>query len=185
MAQETSIGGVMLELDQVHLPLEIATQEIGRLCRELEDLVTRQPQTDKQPVFSFSFQPTQAQLIALAKSLLTERRLRSKHFANLELGEPVWDILLDLYVCNQTGRFVSVSSACIAAYVPPTTALRYITMLVSQGIMLRVADKSDARRVFLVLSDETRLAIEQYLTEVHQTRGGFVGADGERGQHGR
>lgn len=175
----------MLELDHVHLPLEIATQEIGRLCRELENLVTRQPQVDKQPVFTFSFQPTHAQLIALAKSLLAERRLRSKHFAKLEFGEPVWDLLLDLYMCGLTGRSVSVSSACIAAYVPPTTALRYITMLVSQGTLLRVGDKNDARRVFLVLSDETRLAIERYLTEVHQTRGGSVEADEELGQHGR
>ena len=175
----------MLELDHVHLPLEIATQEIGRLCRELEGLVTRQPQTDKQPVFSFSFQPTQTQLITLARSLLAERRLRSKHLANLELGEPVWDILLDLYVCNQTGRVVSISSACIAAYVPTTTALRYITVLVSHRIMLRVADKNDARRVFLVLSDEIRLAIEQYLTEVQQTRGASLGADVELGQHER
>lgn len=175
----------MLEFDKVQLPLEIATQEIGRLCRELEDLVTRHPQIDEQPVFSFSFQPTQAQLILLAKGLLAERRLRSKHFAKLEFGEPVWDLLLDLYTCNLTGRSVSVSSACIAAYVPPTTALRYITMLVSQGIMLRAADKNDARRVFLVLSDETRLAIDRYLTEVHQTRGVSLEADGELDQHGR
>lgn len=175
----------MLELDHVHLPLEIATQEIGRLCRELENLVTRQPPTDKRPVFTFSVQPTQAELIALAKSFLAERRLRSRHFINLEFGEPVWDLLLDLYVSNQTGRVVSVSSACIAAYVPPTTALRYITMLVSQGIMLRLPDKNDARRVFLMLSDETRLAIEQYLTEAHLTRGGSLGADGELDQHGR
>ncbi|MEQ1538465.1 MAG: hypothetical protein ABL928_06030 [Sphingorhabdus sp.] len=175
----------MLELDRVNLPLEIATQEIGRLCRELEDLVTRQPQPDMQPVFSFSFQPTQAQLIALANSLLTERRLRSKHFAKLEFGEPVWDLLLDLYMCGLMGRSVSVSSACIAAYVPPTTALRYITMLVSQRILLRVADKNDARRVFLVLSDETQLAIERYLTQVHQRRGVSLEADGEPGQHGR
>ncbi len=160
----------MLELDNVQLPLEITTQEIGRLCRELEELIARQPQPDEQSFFSLSFQPTQAQLIALAKSLLAERRIRSKHFAELEFGEPVWDLLLDLYICNLTGCSVSVSSACIAACVPPTTALRYITVLVSQGIMLRVADKSDARRVFLALSDETRLAIKRYLTEVHQRR---------------
>jgi DNA-binding MarR family transcriptional regulator len=175
----------MLQLDNVHLPLEIATQEIGRLCRELEGLVARQARTDEQPVFSFSYQPTQAQLIALTKSLLAERRLRSKYFAKLEFGEPVWDLLLDLYMSNLTGRSVSVSSACVAAYVPPTTALRYITMLVSQGIMLRVADKNDARRVFLALSDETRLAIERYLTEVHQRRGVSLEADGEQSQHGR
>jgi hypothetical protein len=38
-------------------------------------------------------------------------------------ADPGWDILLDLYAARQEGKQVSVSSLCIAAAVPPTTAL--------------------------------------------------------------
>jgi DNA-binding MarR family transcriptional regulator len=49
---------------------------------------------------------------------------------------------------------VPVSSLCIAADVPPTTALRWLKTLVQQGLFVRRADPHDGRRVFVELAPE-------------------------------
>jgi hypothetical protein len=54
-------------------------------------------------------------------------RLRSQHFVPALFADPAWDILLDLAAARIDGRMVAVSSLCIAAAVPATTALRWIT----------------------------------------------------------
>ena len=60
------------------------------------------------------------------------------------------------------GRNVSVSSLCIAASVPPTTALRWITAMTESGMLLRQQDPADARRVFIILSDEVTAKLNAY-----------------------
>ncbi|MBP2275787.1 MULTISPECIES: hypothetical protein [Sphingomonas] len=67
--------------------------------------------------------------------------------------EPAWDILLDLAAATAQGREISVSSACVAAHVAPTTALRYISHLETRGLVYRVEDPSDRRRNFLHLGE--------------------------------
>jgi DNA-binding MarR family transcriptional regulator len=67
-------------------------------------------------------------------------------------GEPVWDLVLDLFIAQAEGRRTCVSSACIGAAVPSTTALRWIKELESRGILQRESDPADARRTFLALA---------------------------------
>ena len=40
-------------------------------------------------------------------------------------ADPAWDIMLDLFAARIEGKDITVSSAGIAACVPPTTALRW------------------------------------------------------------
>jgi DNA-binding transcriptional ArsR family regulator len=84
--------------------------------------------------------------------------LRSRAFA-----DPAWDMLLDLMAARLEGRQVAVSSLCIAAAVPPTTALRWIKTLTETGILERIADPQDGRRVFIRLSDAAAEAMGEYL----------------------
>src|SRR3546814_5360350 len=60
-----------------------------------------------------------------------------------------------LMAAHLSGQRVSVSSLCIAAAVPATTALRWIRALTDHGLFLRQADPSDGRRVFIALSDRS------------------------------
>lgn len=82
-------------------------------------------------------------------------------------GEPAWDILLDLYVAHLDGRQVAVSSACIAACVPPTTALRYLNRLERSGLIRRRPDAKDHRRVLVAPSQRAIELIEQTLDAGH------------------
>lgn len=78
-------------------------------------------------------------------------------------GEPGWDVLLDLYLGELLGRKTSVTSACIASGVPPTTALRYVNALCDAGQIERDRDENDARRCWLKLAPHMREEIDRYL----------------------
>jgi DNA-binding MarR family transcriptional regulator len=71
--------------------------------------------------------------------------------------------MLDLFASQLEGTSVSVSSLCVAANVPSTTALRWIRNLVEQGVFVPEFDPSDARRVFVRLSKETTRKIRRTL----------------------
>ena len=87
------------------------------------------------------------------RHLISIRRLRERFFSPELFADPAWDILLDLAASRLEHRSVSVSSLCIAAAVPPTTALRWIRLMTEQQLLERRADPADARRMFVDLSD--------------------------------
>ena len=64
------------------------------------------------------------------------------------------------------GRPVAVSSLCIAATVPPTTALRWIKRLTEEGYFVRTADPRDGRRVFIDLGDAAVEAMLRYFRSI-------------------
>jgi DNA-binding MarR family transcriptional regulator len=75
-------------------------------------------------------------------------------------------MLLDLLQAEIAQLRVPVSSLCIAAAVPATTALRWLKNLVAQGIFIRRADPHDGRRVFVELAPEASEAMRRYFAEV-------------------
>lgn len=87
------------------------------------------------------------------RHFISLRRLRERFFSPELFADPAWDILLDLAASRIEHRSVSVSSLCIAAAVPPTTALRWIRMMTDRKLLARRADPQDARRMFIDLSD--------------------------------
>ncbi|HEY7811422.1 MAG TPA: MarR family winged helix-turn-helix transcriptional regulator [Allosphingosinicella sp.] len=99
----------------------------------------------------------------LVRAMIRARRLRDQFFHSDLFADPAWDMLLDLFAARLEKRKVAVSSLCIAAAVPPTTALRWIKSLSDQGLFVRTADAEDGRRVFIELSDATAVALENYL----------------------
>jgi DNA-binding MarR family transcriptional regulator len=64
-------------------------------------------------------------------------------------------------------RQVSVSSLCIAAGVPATTALRWINVLEKAGMLQRTADARDKRRMFVELTDS---AADRFYAYISATR---------------
>jgi DNA-binding MarR family transcriptional regulator len=61
---------------------------------------------------------------------------------------------------------VPVSSLCIAAAVPATTALRWLKSMTDQGIFVRRADPHDGRRVFVELSRDASASMRRYFGEL-------------------
>ena len=96
------------------------------------------------------------------RELIRARRLRDELFGSALFADPAWDILLDLTAARIEGRSVAVSSLCIAAAVPATTALRWIKQLTQAGLLKRVSDPVDGRRVFIELTDDAAAAMVTY-----------------------
>jgi FixJ family two-component response regulator len=107
--------------------------------------------------------PVTAQRI---RAHIRSRRLRETFFAPGLFADPVWDILLDLSASRLERKSVSVSSLCIAASVPTTTALRTIKQMVDGALLVRRADPADARRTFIDLAPQTARAMDGCLEAV-------------------
>ena len=99
----------------------------------------------------------------LVRSIIRARRLRDSYLKGGLFADPAWDMLLDLLAARLERNRVAVSSLCIAAAVPPTTALRWIKTLTDKGLLVRCADPADGRRVYIELSDEAARALASYI----------------------
>jgi DNA-binding MarR family transcriptional regulator len=113
-----------------------------------------------------------AELVHLARRISSFRRKRDAMFDGLIFAEPEWDILLDLFAEGGIGRRVSMSSLCIAAAVPTTTAVRCINAMIDQGLLVKSRDIHDARRVLVELTDQSRQKMRVLLQQVSRFSGG-------------
>ena len=100
------------------------------------------------------------------RAVIRARRVRTRFFPEHLFADPAWDMLLDLLQAEIAQLRVPVSSLCIAAAVPATTALRWLKTLVQEGIFVRRADPHDGRRVFVELAPEASRALRRYFAEV-------------------
>ena len=100
------------------------------------------------------------------RAVIRSRRLRDQFFASALFGDPAWDMLLDLFAAGLERREVSVSSLCIAAAVPPTTALRWIGTMHDAGLFERRADPGDRRRAYIGLSAKGWEGMRAYVSAV-------------------
>ena len=92
--------------------------------------------------------------------------IRARYFDEELFADPAWDMLLDLLQAEIAQLRVPVSSLCIAAAVPATTALRWIKTMTDAGLFLRRADPHDGRRVFIELSRAASEGMRRYFGEV-------------------
>ncbi len=153
--------------DQNTVRLRQLSEEVSRIASTLARLssvpplsnVQRSPQadpTDEPP-------PVSAEQV---RNVIRARRLRSRFFPEDLFADPAWDMLLDLLQAEISQLRVPVSSLCIAASVPATTALRWLRSMVDQQMFVRRADPHDGRRVFVELAPDTSRAMRSYFAEL-------------------
>lgn len=135
--------------------IEALKRDAERVAAALAELVAGRPAGGARPVDA-----------ARIRAHIKGRRLRERFFAAELLADPGWDMMLDLAAARLEGRPVSVSSLCIAANVPTTTALRWIKNLCDDGTFQRSADPGDARRAFIGLSARAAEAMDACLEAV-------------------
>jgi DNA-binding transcriptional ArsR family regulator len=106
--------------------------------------------------------------LAMRAKVIYEYRRRRRGILPPELlGEPAWDMMLDLFMQYAGGAKVSVSSLCIASDAPPSTALRHIGLLEEGGLVIRSPSSSDKRMTFVELTDKAIVTMGSYL-ESHE-----------------
>lgn len=152
---------------------EIDSQKLLRLSEEVTRIAgsLAQLSMDAGPP---SMAQTQAMSVERAREvspdtvkwLIALRRGRGRYLTYDLFADPAWDILLDLFWAELAQQRVPVSSLCIAAGVPATTALRWIKNMVEQGLLVRRPDRNDGRRVFVELAAEVSAALRSYFADI-------------------
>ncbi len=143
------------------------SEEVNRIASTLARL-SAGPVTTPRRVDPGSAADTPPVSADTVRSVIRARRLRSRYFSEELFADPAWDMLLDLLQAEIAQLRVPVSSLCIAAAVPATTALRWLKTMTQQGLFIRRADPHDGRRVFVELAPETSQALRRYFAEVGQ-----------------
>ena len=123
----------------------------------------------------------------LAETHYAARRRRERFLGSDLLGEPAWDILLDLYIASKRSGTTSTTSACLGAHVPATTALRWLQVLQDRGLIERHCDQRDHRRTLVRLSRQGIAVLDRYFDANWKAFEGdemaalwdWVGQDGE------
>lgn len=95
------------------------------------------------------------------------RRLRDR-YADHELDEVDWDLLLELLRAERLHQRLSVSALTLSSTAASaTTSLRRVNKLVSRGYVIRIPDASDARRDFVSLTSKSNDLLGDYLTRAN------------------
>jgi len=142
--------------DALRLLKLLAGQDGGGLVRALSDA------RDRLAVAPRSFVPNQQSWVPLARSVFLSRRRRSQHFPAGMLGEPGWDMLLALFIFEQSEGRMTVTGLAEHSGAPLTTALRWIDYLENEGFLVRRPKPTDKRAVFIELSDKGRNYLNAY-----------------------
>lgn len=141
------------------------SDEVSRIASTLARLSTGPDATHRpQPIAANEEAPPVSG--DAVRAVIRARRLRSRFFEEDLFADPAWDMLLDLLQAEIAQLRVPVSSLCIAAAVPATTALRWLKTMTDKGIFVRRADPHDGRRVFVELSRDASSAMRRYFAEV-------------------
>lgn len=171
------------------MQLQRLADEVGRIARTLAGLAEfgGEPQSEavSDGLIGYRAEPANARpalsggnsAVVRAediRAIIRLRRQRDRLFTGDMFADPAWDMMLDLMAARIERMRVAVSSLCIAAAVPATTALRWIKTLTDTGVFIRVADPTDRRRIFIELSDNAAKSVLQVLGDAKRTGVGLV-----------
>ncbi len=105
-------------------------------------------------------------VILRASEMYRSRRRRKRFFPPELFGEPAWDLLLDLFIARLHNKRVSITSACYAADVPATTALRWLGILADRNLIERFDSKTDHRVTWVRLSNYATKLMHEFFADM-------------------
>ena len=147
------------------------SDEVGRIAASLARLSTVPEEPAGAAIAPRESGPIQSIPGERVRAVIRSRRLRARFFDEQLFADPAWDMLLDLLQAEIAQHRVPVSSLCIAAAVPATTALRWIKTMTDAGLFVRRADPHDGRRIFVELAPPASAAMRQYFAEAGEVAG--------------
>ncbi|MEH6789228.1 helix-turn-helix domain-containing protein [Parasphingorhabdus sp.] len=160
------MSSVEAELAELRLTIEQAIAKFDildkRISNETEEPEARQTETD--PIF-FRDQVDQSALIDRAEKYLNWGRLKSRILdaGNGLFANSCWNMCLDVYICDLKDQRVTVSAIAHSSGIPMTTAMRYINVMVEQGLLTKTPNAADNRMIFVSISDDCAEKIEELL----------------------
>lgn len=105
--------------------------------------------------------------LQLAQTAIRARNIakrRARHIPPEFLGEPAWEMLLELFVQFAGQADISTKSLCLVSGLPDTTALRLIDKLEQAGLVERSQSAADKRVTLLRLTRQGVVAVGSALS---------------------
>ncbi|MEO8547843.1 MAG: hypothetical protein ABI422_05685 [Sphingomicrobium sp.] len=103
-------------------------------------------------------------LVEAARQTFVSRTRRRRYFNSAMFGEAAWDMLLALYVTEQSGARHTVTGLTSLSAVPSTTALRWLKFLEEEELVIRMANPLDGRVSLIKLNSKARAALDAYFS---------------------
>ena len=100
------------------------------------------------------------------RNLLRARARRTDFIRPRLFSDPAWDMLLALYAAELEQVRLTIAGLTSASRVPATTALRWMNVLLREGLVQRKDDPVDGRRSFVELSSEGVQAMRAYFANL-------------------
>lgn len=80
------------------------------------------------------------------------RSVRGRMFPKGYFADVAWDVMVDLFVAGNERRKLSIADLVVRNKVPLSTLLRYLAVMEEDGLIYRIPDHHDKRRVFIKLT---------------------------------
>jgi DNA-binding MarR family transcriptional regulator len=111
-----------------------------------------------------SCNPARELLVEFARQTFVQRARRSQNFHQAMFGEPAWDMMLALYVTEQSQARHTVSGLVNLSGVSATTALRWLDFLEKEELTARRPSPTDRRVFYIELTDKGRDALDAFFS---------------------
>lgn len=104
-----------------------------------------------------------AKRLLIAKAWMKVRRAKEQAFGPDLFSDPAWDILLDLYISANRDPPLCISDLYLTSPTPPTTILRWVSVLEKRGLIIRRLDLPNRRRKVISLTEAGRRSMNKAL----------------------
>lgn len=104
-------------------------------------------------------------LVARARGIIATRKARRRFFPADLFHEPAWEMLLALFIVYEGEHTMNVKTLVSCSDAPATTSQRWIDHLHKSGLIDRVTDPIDRRRIDISLSAQGYDAMVRYLKD--------------------
>jgi len=96
------------------------------------------------------------------RAILRISNFKQNIFGKNHIFDPTWTMMIELALAKSTGAQISVTSLGLASNAPSSTAIRYIDLMVKDGMFEKVVDRKDRRRTFVQLTTQGEKKIHAY-----------------------
>lgn len=151
--------------ERISAPVTLSQRDAQELVRLLGVLGAPRPDTATDRLGHF---PDLANYSTreIARSWMLVRNLRTEFLPRSLFGEPAWDLLVALFVWDDTGSPMAVSELAKLVDAPASTAVRWMQYLEEKGLVVRRRSDRDRRILKVSLSDEGRRRLDAYFQKV-------------------
>ena len=119
-------------------------------------------------------------VLGLANALRDARRLRAEIFPGIPLGNPNWDVMLDLFIQEMNGFRTSLDHLALTGDLPAPTVYDSVDALARLGLVTRTPDRFDSRVFWLSLTATGRQGMFDLFAQsgeiVRPISGGLLGS---------